>query len=78
MGKKINYLLSAYPNFSEDEKLRKREMHDPEIQYKCMTLREKALNPEKPAELSTDDKRALLEMLSPTGDFTAAAKSEFL
>jgi len=30
-----------------------------------MTLREKALNPGKPVELSHEDKRALLQMLEP-------------
>uniref|UniRef100_A0A915P2I5 Ku domain-containing protein n=1 Tax=Meloidogyne floridensis TaxID=298350 RepID=A0A915P2I5_9BILA len=48
-----------------NELLKKRSVHDPRIQHQCMTLREKALNPGKPIELSYEDKRALLQMLEP-------------
>nr|CAD2122356.1 unnamed protein product [Meloidogyne enterolobii] len=48
-----------------NELLKKRSVHDPRIQHQCMTLREKALNPGKPVELSHEDKRALLQMLEP-------------
>uniref|UniRef100_A0A915LW12 Ku domain-containing protein n=1 Tax=Meloidogyne javanica TaxID=6303 RepID=A0A915LW12_MELJA len=48
-----------------NELLKKRSIHDPRIQHQCMTLREKALNPGKPIELSYEDKRALLQMLEP-------------
>nr|CAD2203532.1 unnamed protein product [Meloidogyne enterolobii] len=48
-----------------NELLKKRSVHDPRIQHQCMTLREKALNPGKPVELSYEDKRALLQMLEP-------------
>uniref|UniRef100_A0A1I8AZK0 Uncharacterized protein n=1 Tax=Meloidogyne hapla TaxID=6305 RepID=A0A1I8AZK0_MELHA len=43
-----------------------------------MTLREKALNPGKPVELSYEDKRALLQMLEPPKHLLEKAKHVIL
>ncbi|KAL3106169.1 hypothetical protein niasHT_016856 [Heterodera trifolii] len=57
--------LMLYDEGSQVEQLKKRQVHDPRLQYECQLLRNRAMHPDKKGmELNAEDRQRLLETLS--------------
>jgi hypothetical protein len=67
------------PSALATDRLSKRRVHNPRLQFECATLRRKAMNPDQPfGALSSSEQRALLAQLSPPVDLSEGARYDIV